>query len=72
MGLGDYRSDVWSIVRWPGALAVTTLIFALIYYVTPDVKHRSFKWITPGALVGVLLWLAASLGFSLYLSNFGA
>ena len=57
-------------MRWPGALAVTTLIFALIYYVTPDVKHRSFKWITPGAVVGVLLWLLASVGFSLYLSNF--
>ena len=72
LGLGSTAATVWSIVRWPGALAVTTLIFALIYYITPDVKHRSFKWITPGAMVGVLLWLAASLGFSLYLSNFAA
>ena len=70
MGLGSTAAKVWSIVRWPGALAVTTLIFALVYYVTPDVSHRSFKWITPGAVVGVLLWLAASVGFSLYLSNF--
>jgi len=70
MGLGSTAAHVWGIVRWPGAFAVTTLIFALIYYVTPDVKHRSFKWITPGAVVGVLLWLMASLGFSLYLSNF--
>ena len=52
IGLGSTAAKVWSIVRWPGALAVTTLIFALIYYVTPDVKHRSFKWITPGAVVG--------------------
>jgi membrane protein len=71
MGLGSTAATAWSIVRWPGALAVTTLIFALVYYVTPDVKHRSFKWITPGALTGVLLWLLASLGFSFYLSNFG-
>ncbi len=71
IGLGSTAAKVWSIVRWPGALAVTTMIFALIYYVTPDVQHRSFKWITPGAVVGVLLWLAASVGFSLYLSNFG-
>ena len=48
IGLGSTAAKVWSIVRWPGALAVTTLIFALIYYVTPDVKHRSFRWITPG------------------------
>jgi membrane protein len=72
IGLGSTAAKVWSIVRWPGAIAVTTLIFALIYYVTPDVKHRSFKWITPGAVVGVLLWLLASVGFSLYLSNFGS
>jgi membrane protein len=72
IGLGSTAASVWSIVRWPGAIAVTTLIFALIYYVTPDVKHRSFKWITPGAVVGVLLWLLASVGFSLYLSNFGS
>jgi membrane protein len=70
MGLGSTASKVWSIVRWPGAFAVMTLIFALVYYVTPDVKHRSFRWITPGAVVGVLLWLAASIGFSAYLSNF--
>ena len=72
IGLGSTAANVWSIVRWPGAFAVTTLIFALIYYVTPDVKHRSFKWITPGAVVGVLLWLAASVGFSFYLSNFAS
>jgi membrane protein len=71
IGLGSTAAKIWSIVRWPGALAVTTLIFALIYYVTPDVRHRSFKWITPGAVVGVLLWLLASVGFSFYLSNFG-
>jgi membrane protein len=71
MGLGSTAAKVWSIVRWPGALAVTMLIFALVYYVTPDVKHRSFKWITPGAIAGVVLWLGASLGFSFYLSNFG-
>jgi membrane protein len=71
MGLGSTAAKAWSIVRWPGALAVTMLIFALVYYVTPDVKHRSFKWITPGAIAGVVLWLGASLGFSFYLSNFG-
>ena len=38
------------------------LVFALIYYVTPDVKQRGFRWLTPGAVVGVLLWLVASFG----------
>ncbi len=70
LGLGSSAATAWSIARWPGALMITMLIFALIYYVTPDVQHRSFRWITPGAVVGVTLWLAASVGFSIYLSNF--
>jgi membrane protein len=70
IGLGSTAAKVWSIVRWPGALAVTILIFSLIYYVTPDVRQRAFRWITPGAIVGVILWLGASIGFSAYLSNF--
>ena len=69
IGLGSTAASIWSVVRWPGALAVTMLIFALIYYVTPDVKQRSFRWVTPGAFAGVLIWLAASVGFSVYISQ---
>jgi membrane protein len=48
---------------------VAMLVFALIYYVTPDVTQRGFHWLTPGAAVGVLLWLGASVAFSAYVSN---
>jgi membrane protein len=69
IGLGPTAASIWSVARWPGALAITMLIFALIYYVTPDVEQRGFRWVTPGAFVGVLLWLAASVGFSAYISR---
>jgi len=69
IGLGPIAASIWNVARWPGALVITTLIFALIYYVTPDVEHRAFRWVTPGAFVGVLIWLAASLGFSAYISQ---
>jgi membrane protein len=68
-GLGSAAADIWNVVRWPGAALVATLIFALIYYVTPDVKQRAFHWLTPGAAVAVLLWLLASVAFSLYVSR---
>jgi membrane protein len=68
-GLGDTAVDIWAVVRWPGAVAVAMLVFALIYYVTPDVTQRGFHWLTPGAAVGVLLWLGASVAFSAYVSN---
>jgi uncharacterized BrkB/YihY/UPF0761 family membrane protein len=48
----------------PGAFASALLGFSFIYYVTPDVQQRAVRWITPGALVGVTLWLAASAAFS--------
>jgi membrane protein len=69
IGLGPTAAQVWSIARWPGALAVAMLAFAFIYYVTPDVKQRSFRWLTPGAVVGVLIWLLASIGLSTYVSK---
>jgi membrane protein len=69
VGLGSTGADIWNVVRWPGAVLVAMLVFALIYYVTPDIKQRSFHWLTPGAAVGVLLWLAASVAFSLYVSR---
>jgi membrane protein len=69
IGLGSTAAQIWNIARWPGALAVAMLVFAFVYYVTPDVRQRSFRWVTPGAVVGVLLWLIASLGFSAFVSQ---
>jgi membrane protein len=69
MGLGSTAAHVWNIARWPGAVATAMLVFAFIYYITPDVQQRSFRWVTPGAVVGVLLWLAASFGLSTYVSR---
>ena len=58
--------------RWPGALLVALLVFSFLYYVTPDVRQRSFRWITPGAFVGVAVWVLASFGFSQFLANFSS
>lgn len=69
LGLGPTVAHVWSIARWPAAVAVAMLVFALVYYVTPDVDQRPFRRVIPGAAVGVLLWLLASAGFSLYVSK---
>ena len=71
IGLGSTAADVWAIARWPAAGLAAMLAFSWIYYVTPDVRHRGFRWVTPGAAAGVLLWLLASAGFSVYVSNVG-
>jgi membrane protein len=69
LGLGETVTEIWNFARWPGAFLAATLAFAYIYYVTPDVKQRAFHWLTPGAVVGVALWLLASWAFSTYVSN---
>jgi membrane protein len=69
IGLGSTTARAWNVARWPGAVATAMLVFAFIYFVTPDVQQRSFRWVTPGAVVAVLLWLVASFGFSTYVSK---
>jgi membrane protein len=68
-GLGPEAADVWNVARWPAAVAVAVLVFSFLYYFTPDGEQRAFRWVTPGAIVGVGLWLLASWGFSQYVSN---
>jgi membrane protein len=69
IGLGETATRIWNLARWPGALIVAMLAFAFVYYVTPDVHHRGFHWLAPGAAAAVLLWLAATLAFSAYVAN---
>ena len=69
-GLGSMFTLTWRIVQWPVVLAFLTLAFALIYYFAPDVREQSWKWLTPGAAIGVALWLAVSLAFRIYLHFF--
>ena len=69
IGLDETAARIWSVARWPGALAVAMLAFAFVYYVTPDVRQRAFHWLTPGAALAVLLWLGATLAFSAYVSR---
>lgn len=61
---------LWKAVQWPAALLFTMASFSMIYYFGPDLDEKRWHWITPGSLVGVLLWLVASGGFSLYLRHF--
>jgi membrane protein len=68
--LGPAAALAWRIARWPGAFASALLAFSFIYYVTPNLERRSLRWIIPGAVVGVGIWLAASAAFSGYLANF--
>nr|MBF0683732.1 YihY/virulence factor BrkB family protein [Pseudomonas sp.] len=69
VGLQDIVVVLWSWLRWPVAIFLMMLIVALLYYVTPDVE-QDFRFITPGSVLAVIVWIAASIGFGLYVQNF--
>jgi membrane protein len=66
--LGDEFMLVWGIARWPAALLFMVATVALLFYFAPD-AGQPFRWITPGGVVGIALWVLASLAFNLYLSS---
>lgn len=68
-GLKQVVVTIWAWLRWPVAVFLMVLAVAVFYYVTPDVKQE-FRFITPGSLIAVLTWIAASLGFGFYVQNF--
>jgi membrane protein len=70
-GLGEVFTLIWNVVQWPVALSLMVFTVALLYYFAPDAE-QPFRWITPGGLIGVLLWVLASVIFRFYVSNFGS
>jgi membrane protein len=70
-GLGGAFQWIWGIARWPVAFSAILLFFGLVYYLAPNKEQRSWKWITPGSLVGGLLWLLLSGLFALYVTYAG-
>jgi membrane protein len=72
VGLGDAAVTAWDIAKWPVILAVVITMFAILYWAAPNVKHPRFRWISPGGVVGVVLWIVASAAFALYVANFAS
>lgn len=71
-GFSSAFTWAWRILQWPLALAFMLLAFALIYYFAPDVRDQDWKWITPGSVIGITLWLLASFGLKGYLHFFNS
>ncbi|MFN2470256.1 MAG: YihY/virulence factor BrkB family protein [Gaiellaceae bacterium] len=70
--LGGAFHVLWAIVRWPLAFVAILLFFAIVYYLAPDTGHRDWRWVSPGSVVGALMWLALSALFALYTSLSGS
>jgi membrane protein len=72
LGVGDTAVTVWGLAKWPVILFVLMGMVAGLYYVAPNVRQPRFRWVSPGGVVAVLVWILASAGFGLYVSHFGS
>jgi membrane protein len=72
LGVGSSAVDVWNIAKWPVILLVVITMFAILYWAAPNVKHPKFRWISPGGVVGVVLWILASAAFAFYVASFAS
>jgi membrane protein len=70
IGLGDAAVTTWSIVKWPVLVILVSLLFAILYWATPNAKTGGFRWVSPGGIFAVVLWILVSVAFAIYLANF--
>jgi membrane protein len=72
LGIDSTALTIWKVVKWPVLLVMVVLLFAALYYVTAPTRSAGFHWVTAGSLLAVTIWMAASAGLALYVSNFGS
>jgi membrane protein len=72
LGVGSSAVAVWDLAKWPVLVLLVSLMFALLYWASPNVRHPGFRWLTPGAVFAVVGWAIASGVFALYVANFSS
>ena len=70
VGVGGVVTTLWKILQWPVAIFLMLIAFALLYYFAPNYEETAWLWTSPGAVVGLVLWITASIGFRIYLQYF--
>ena len=72
VGVGSTAVTVWDIAKWPVLVLIVSFMFAFLYWASPNVRHPKFRWVSPGGLLAVVLWIVASAAFAFYVANFAS
>jgi membrane protein len=72
LGIGGTAVTIWDIAKWPVLILFVSFIFSILYWASPNVKQPGFRWLSPGGVFAVVVWLVASGAFALYVANFGS
>jgi membrane protein len=72
LGIGSTAQTIWSIAKWPIMFLFVVIIFGVLYHAAPNVKLPGFKWVSPGAIFAIVVWIVVSALFAFYVANFGS
>jgi membrane protein len=72
LGIGGSAVSAWDIAKWPVLLLVVSVMISILYWAAPKIGHPGFRWLSPGGLFAVAVWLIASGLFALYVSGFSS
>src|SRR5207244_3416285 len=61
LGIGSSAVTIWDIAKWPVLLLVVAFMFSILYWTAPNVRMQGFRWLTPGGIVAVVLWIIATI-----------
>ena len=72
VGLGSTAVTVFDIAKWPVMMLIVSVILAILYYMGPNVRQPGIRWVSPGSVLAVIVWLIASAAFAFYVANFSS
>jgi membrane protein len=72
IGLGDAAVTAWDIAKWPVLVCLVSVMFSVLYWAAPNVKQPGFRWLTPGGVLAVIVWIIASAAFAFYVASFSS
>jgi membrane protein len=72
IGVGSTAVTVWDIAKWPVMMLLVSVILAILYYASPNVRQPGFAWVSPGSVLAVVLWIVVSALFAFYVASFSS
>ena len=72
LGLGSAAVTTWNVAKWPMLVVLFGFLLSILYYAAPNVRHPGFRWVTPGGVIAIIIWIAASAIFAVYVATFAS